>query len=98
MSDAQRGSQSPQNKTANTTGQPFLKLQDGALSLSCFSKARKAGGDEYVFAIPERAYKSKDGQWVNTSTLHVDDLLPMAFLLMQAHGRIRSKIEHAGKE
>ena len=91
MGSSQSGSPTPETSSAKTTGKPYLKVRDGALSVSVFSRARSKG-DPYVFAVPERAYK-KDEDWVNTSTLHVDDLLPMAFLLMQTHARLKTKTE-----
>lgn len=92
----QSGLQTPDTTSAQTTGKPYLKVRDGALSVSAFSKARDKG-DSYIFIVAERAYK-KGETWVNTSTLHVDDLLSMAFLMMQVHAKLKTKIETQKKE
>jgi len=93
MGTTQSGSQTPEKSAAqNNTGRPVLKLRDGALSVSVFVKER-AKGDPYAFAVPERAYKDKDDKWVNSATLHVDDLLAMAELLRLVHSRLKVKAD-----
>ena len=97
MGNPQSGPTAPVTNAAQTTGKPFLKLRDGTLSVSVFSKDRPQG-DPYSVIVPERAYKDKAGKWINTSTLYEGDLLQMAFLLMQTHAKLRTSIESEKKE
>ena len=97
MGHSQSGPTAPETNAASTTGKPFLKLRDGTLSVSVFSKDRPQG-DPYSVIVPERAYKDKAGKWINTSTLYEGDLLQMAFLLMQTHAKLRTSIEAEKKE
>lgn len=92
MGNPQSGPAAPENNAANNTGKPFLKLRDGTLSVSVFSKERDKG-DPYSVIVPERAYKDKAGKWINTSTLYEGDLLQMALLLQQVHARLRTTVE-----
>ncbi len=96
MSQNNSGTGNAQNKVPKTNGKPIFKMRDGTLTVSVFSMERPKG-DPYVFIVPERAYK-KGEDWFNTSTLHADDLLSMAFLLMQAHSKLRTKIQTETKE
>jgi len=97
MGTHQSGPAAPANNAAQNNGKPFLKLRDGTLSISVFSKERDKG-DPYSVVVPERAYKDKSGKWINTSTLYEGDLLQMAFLLMQTHARLRTSIESEKQE
>ena len=97
MSSQETGQQPPDQNAAHTTGKPFLKLRDGALSVSAFRKSRPKG-EAYVFISHERAFKDKQDEWVNVSMLHPSDLLPMAFLLMQAHARLNTKNDAPKRE
>jgi hypothetical protein len=97
MVHPEAGQTAPETNAAQTTGKPFLKLRDGTLSVSVFSKDRPQG-DPYHVIVPERAYKDKSGKWVNTSTLYEGDLLQMALLLMQTHTRLKTSIESSEKK
>jgi hypothetical protein len=97
MGTPEAGQSAPENNAAQTTGKPHLKLRDGTLTVSVFYKDRQKG-DPYAVIVPERAYKDKNGKWVNTSTLYEADLLQMAMLLMQTHARLRTTIEAAEKK
>jgi hypothetical protein len=91
------GQTAPETNAAHTTGKPFLKLRDGTLSVSVFSKER-AGAESYNVIVAERAYKDKSGKWVNTSVLYEGDLLQMALLLTQTYGRLKTAIESPNVE
>ena len=97
MGTPQSGSHAPANNASQTTGKPFLKLRDGTLSVSVFSRERDKG-DPYSVIVPERAYKDKSGKWINTSTLYESDLLQMSLLLQQIHARLRTTMESIEKE
>ena len=97
MGTSQSGPAAPANNAAQNSGKPFLKLRDGTLSVSVFSKERDKG-DPYSVIVPERAYKDKSGKWINTSTLYEGDLLQMSLLLQQIHARLRTTIESFNEE
>ena len=91
MGTPESGPAAPETNAAKTTGKPFLKLRDGTLTVSVFSK-QNAKGDPYSVIVPERAYKDREGKWVNTSTLYEGDLLQMSKLLAETHGQLRLTI------
>ena len=68
-----------ETKAANSGGTsiPMFRLLDDDLVVAVYSKELQKGQD-YVFAVPERIYKNKDGKRVSSSIFHVEDLLRMA--------------------
>ena len=97
MGTPQSGNAAPETNAAQNTVKPFLKLRDGTLTVSVFSK-QSTKGDPYSVIVPERAYKDKAGNWVNTSTLYEGDLLQMSKLLAETHGQLRLTIDGEKKE
>ena len=97
----QTGSQTPESKPAPAssggTSIPMFRLSDDDLVVAVYAKELQKGQD-YVFAVPERIYKNKDGKWVSSSMFHVEELLRMASLLTQAHIRLQQRLEIAKQE
>lgn len=67
---------------------PIKKFRAGAISASIFKNngKRKNGEDvEFNTIQLQRAYKDKNDEWQNTSTLRVNDLPRAALLLGKAY-------------
>ncbi len=94
--------EAPRQASANQDAPPSsaqrkLKLTDGRLSATVFTKA-KGQGQVHQFIVPERAYRSADEKsWTNTHLLHEEDLLPMAALLTRLYSELRHQA-HPGDE
>ena len=88
------------NEDADTSSaRRQLRLQDGGLSVTVFTKLPgKSGQGEktHTFIVPERAYRDGDDKWVNTHLLHIEDLLPMARLLIGTYDRLRQSESETG--
>lgn len=75
---------------------PELKLRDGRLSVTIFSRTTAAEEKQW-FVVPERSYRNEQRQWQSTHVLHPDDLLAMALLLQRAYSEHRTKIDEPSK-
>ncbi|MCA9111901.1 MAG: hypothetical protein KDA52_18250 [Planctomycetaceae bacterium] len=94
--EAQRPA-SPEQDAHTSPAQRALKLTDGRLSATVFTKP-KGKGQVHRFIIPERAYRNADEKtWTNTHLLHEEDLLPMAALLTRTYQRLRHQ-EQTGEQ
>jgi hypothetical protein len=88
---------SSQDATPSAKSVPELKLRDGRLTVTLFSRTT-GEGDTQWFAVPERSYRDSQQEWVSTHTLHPDDLLPMAQLLQQLYSEHRVTIADDSKK
>lgn len=91
MVPSQNGAQRPASQQQDATtpsAQPQLKLRDGTLTVTVFSKPNPKG-DAQLFVVPERAYRDANKKWQTTHLLHPDDLLRMSALLQETYARLR---------
>jgi len=66
---------------------PIRRYKAGGISLSVFKNDRKVNGQDVEFHSfqLQRAYKDRDGQWQNTSSMGINDLPKAELLLNKAY-------------
>ena len=66
---------------------PARRYRAGGISLSVFINSAKVNGHEVEFHgfQLQRAYKDRDGQWQNTSSMRANDLPKAELLLKKAY-------------
>lgn len=67
---------------------PAHKFRDGHLTVTIWKNANDKGA--WYTATPSRSYKKGDA-WSDTDRFGLDDLLPLAKLLDEAHSWIREQ-------
>ena len=92
MLDGAKGERPAPNQDATSPARsvPELRLRDGCLSVTLFSR-ENAKKEKSYFIVPERSYRDADQKWVTTHLLHPEDLLPMSLLLQRAYSDLRVK-------
>ena len=76
---------------ADTKTNVHLKLCDGNLSLTVMTKL-SGDGKTGTFAVLQRSYKDKSGEFQNSQFLHVEDFLRGAELLRRAYLQLRQSV------
>lgn len=79
----------PQDATPPAKSVPEIKLRDGLLSVTVFSRSVDKKEKQY-FIVPERSYRNDASEWVTTHLLHPEDLLPMSLMFQKAYSDLRA--------
>jgi len=88
------GQRPASQKDATSSAKPVLKLRDGSLNLTVFSKETVSRGKarEHSFVVLERSFQ-RDDAWQSTNLLHVEDLLAAAEMLRLAYLKVRDPVQ-----
>ena len=90
MLDGAKGERPAQSQDATSPAKsvPELRLRDGCLTVTVFSREGTKKEKNY-FIVPERSYRGAKQEWQTTHLLHPKDLLPMSLLLQRAYNDLR---------
>ena len=87
----------PLDATPPAKSVPEIKLRDGLLSVTVFSRSVDKKEKQY-FVVPERSFRNDASEWITTHLLHPEDLLPMSLLLQRAYSDLRQANADAKKK